>query len=81
MFKRIFKVNPKERITIEEIKDHPWFKLQNQSIDERVLIQSDSLSLDTSALDHVERIFQNKHTKEEVEKFISKNVHNNVTTT
>ena len=32
MIKKIFQTNPNKRITVEEIRAHPWYKLHNPEI-------------------------------------------------
>lgn len=77
MIKRLLTVNPKKRISIEEIKQHSFFKLSMNMINKNIL------GLYLKKVDNyiLERMGEIGFNKNQVIKEVESNNHNNITTT
>ena len=80
LLKKIIKVNPEERIKINDMKKHPWFKLANISYNMHSGLNCDEIVFPIDN-DIVQSMVEIGFNKMEVRYNIIKNEHNNITTT
>lgn len=75
---KILNTNPAERFTIENIKNHKWFKLVNQDLHPGIFIGEDTICIENRILNLLE---QYGVSSEVARKHIESNKHNHITTT
>ena len=80
LIKKILEYNPKKRININEIKDHPWFNMVN-----KVFNMHDGIDLSKTVMPVDEEIIEKMNNigfnKMQVRDSIIRNLHNNISTT
>ena len=77
LIKRILTVDHNKRITIQEIKEHAWFKQRDSYLAEGLLINTIVIPIDE---DIVNKLTEYKFNKEEVRCSVLSNKHNHLTT-
>jgi 5'-AMP-activated protein kinase catalytic alpha subunit len=80
----VLHTNAQKRINIEEIRDHPWYKKRQFSlnIDKGYILGVDKINFDEQIIDQILLILKEESlTKEKILKLLNKNSHNNITTT
>ena len=84
LIKRILTVNPKRRITLEEIKNHPFFLIGEKTpLLKGLLIGVENIPVDKDVIKEMKKKFleEKKNINEEsIINMIKKNAHNNITT-
>lgn len=80
LIKKILEVNPKKRITIEQIKQHPWFNMINRifNMHEGIDMKKTVIPIDEEIIEQMNKIGFNKM---QVRDNILRNLHNNISTT
>lgn len=80
MIKRLLTVNPQLRISIEQIKKHPWFNLirQDTNINEGLFVNLNVIPIDEKI---IEQMHKYDYTKEEIRENVVLNKHNHITIT
>ena len=80
LIKKILEVNPKKRIKINEIKEHPWFNMVNRifNIHDGIDLTKIVIPIDEDIVEIMNNIGFNKM---QVRDNILRNYHNNITTT
>ena len=78
LIKRILTTDPSKRFNLQQIRSHPWFNLNNPSINEGLLINLHVIPIDEELL---KTMVEYDFKKEEVRSNILTNRHNHVTTT
>ena len=80
LIRRILEVNPKKRIKINEIKEHPWFNMVNRifNMHDGIDIKKTVIPLDEEIIEKMYKIGFNKM---QVRDTILRNLYNNISTT
>ena len=78
LIKRIIKLNPNERISLEDIKKHPFLTKKKYNFD-FYLYSDNNLIDDNYIIEYMEKNL--KIDKVDIQKYIKRNNHNNITTT
>ena len=80
LIKKILEVNPKKRIKINEIKEHPWFNMVNRifNMHDGIDLKKDVMPIDEDIVEKMKNLGFNKM---QVRDNILRNYHNNITTT
>ena len=80
LIKKIIRVNPKERISLDDIKKHP-FITRNNNISNINLSFDEYLINDKMIIEYMENNLNINNSGNIIQKYIKKNKHNNITTT
>ena len=80
LIKRILENNPKKRIKLNEIKEHPWFNMINRifNMHDGINLKKTVIPIDEDIIEQMSKIGFNKM---QVRDNILRNYHNNITTT
>lgn len=80
MIRRLLTVNPQLRITIKQIKRHPWFNLirQDTNINEGLLISLNVIPVDENIVNEMQTF---NYAKDEIREAVVLNKHNHITLT
>ncbi len=82
LIKRIIKLNPKERISLEDIKKHPFITKYNNNLSfDNYLYSEKNLIDDKTIIEYMEKILKINNSGKIIQKYIKNNNHNNITTT
>jgi 5'-AMP-activated protein kinase catalytic alpha subunit len=96
LLKNILNIDPNQRYDLDQIKQHPWYKLGSNNglfLDTGILIGIDKCPVETDIVDEMLQLLENNNKKqnsnieesvpkkEEIISFIKRNSHNNFTTT
>ena len=83
LLKKLLQVNPKNRISLNEIKEHKWFKFDNSPIYKGIfLINNEKISVNQEVFNYmINNYFANGISKEELYKMIEENKCNKYTAT
>ena len=84
ILKRILTTNPKRRISLEELKNHPFFLIGERTpMLKGLLIGVENIPVDMEIINEIKKnYFENKYNIDEeyIASLIQKNNHNNITT-
>ena len=84
LIKRILTTNPKKRISLEEIKKHPFFLIgENIPLLKGLLIGVENIPVDLDIIKEIKKKYFNDKenvSEEYISNMIKKNIHNNTTT-
>jgi len=80
LIKKLLEINPRKRIKISEIKEHPWFNLKNKmfSMHDGIDITKTVIPIDEDIIEEMKEIGFNKM---QIRDTILRNLHNNISTT
>ena len=80
LIKKLLEINPRKRIKISEIKEHPWFNLKNRmfNMHEGIDIAKTVIPIDEEIIEQMKEIGFNKM---QIRDTIIRNLHNNISTT
>ncbi len=83
LIKRIIKLNPKERISLEDIKKHPFINKNNYSLtfDNYIYLERNDIEDDKKIIEYMEKKLKINNSGKIIQKYIRRNNHNNITTT
>lgn len=77
LIKQILIVDHTKRLTIQDIRNHPWFGISSPNVYEGLLINSIVIPVDEEI---VTRLTEFEYTKEDIRCSVLSNKHNNITT-
>lgn len=78
MLKKLLTTDPRKRITIKQITQHPWFQSDNPMVSYGLLVNNYVIPVEDNIL---ELMAEYGFDKEEVTKAVTNNKHNHITTT
>lgn len=78
LISKILRTNPDERYTIDQVKNHKWFKTVAQDLSSGIIIGEDSIHLEPKVLGLLE---QYGVSSDIARKYLESNKHNQITTT
>ena len=80
LIKQLLEINPRKRIKISEIKEHPWFNLKNKmfNMHDGIDITKTVIPIDEEIVEEMKEIGFNKM---QIRDTILRNLHNNISTT